>query len=91
MILAIRCKLSQLTQETRHDRQAYCSGLNVLLFSSGHLLRVLAARWLQLDVSAAALLALDTASISVIGYGYGRDEPMIRLWKDVNHCPPISK
>ena len=56
------------------------SGGNALLFSSGHLLRVLAARWLGLAPQAGALFTLGTASISQLGYDHDRTEPAIRRW-----------
>jgi broad specificity phosphatase PhoE len=58
---------------------------NVLAFSSGHLLRVLSARWLGCDVSFARYLALDPASLSQLGYEHGRHDPVIRLWNDARH------
>jgi len=59
----------------------------VLVFSSSHLLRVLAARWLGLPVSGGALLVLDTAAISVLGYEHTLEFPVIRSWNQAAPSP----
>jgi broad specificity phosphatase PhoE len=59
---------------------------NVLLFSSGHLLRMLAVRWCRAVPAAdARYFMLSTASLSALGYENSLEQPVIRLWNDTHH------
>jgi len=59
---------------------------NVLLFSSGHFLRVLTARWLGRELEwADSHFFLGTASLSALGYEHNLSQPVIRLWNDDHH------
>ena len=51
---------------------------DVVLFAHGHILRVLAARWIALPASHGEHFLLDTATLSVLGYY--REQPAIRIW-----------
>jgi broad specificity phosphatase PhoE len=57
----------------------------VLLFSSAHFLRILAARWLGLEPQGARYFLLGTASLSTLTYEHNPSEPVIGLWNDTRH------
>ena len=57
---------------------------DVVLVSHGHLLRVLTARWLQLEPAAGRLFRLDTGTLSRLGSEHG--QPVINSW----NVPPVA-
>jgi broad specificity phosphatase PhoE len=62
------------------------AGGDVLVFSSGHFIRVLAARWVGGEPSAPGRkFMLTTASLSAVGYENDLKRPVIRLWNDDHH------
>ena len=63
---------------------------DVLVFSSAHILRVLAARWLGLEAAGGRYFLLGTASLSVLGYEHNLGEPTIRLWNDTRHVEKVD-
>jgi probable phosphoglycerate mutase len=59
---------------------------DVLLFSSGHFIRMLAARWIGVEPSVHSMsFLLSTASLSAVGYDGDVSRPVIRLWNDAHH------
>ena len=61
---------------------------DALVFSSGHFLRVLAARWLGDDPMAGRHFVLGTAALCALGYDHDRSEPAIRLWNQLPRPVP---
>ena len=51
---------------------------DVALFAHGHVLRVLAARWIGLPAGAGQHFLLDTGTLCVLGYY--RDIPAVKIW-----------
>jgi broad specificity phosphatase PhoE len=53
---------------------------DVALFAHGHVLRILAARWVELEPADGRRFALDPATVSVLGWE--RETPVISRWND---------
>jgi probable phosphoglycerate mutase len=65
------------------DRVLNADG-DVLAFSSGHIIRMIAARWLGLPPSAGRFFYCRPASVGVLGFEHeSKDEPIIGLWNFV--------
>jgi broad specificity phosphatase PhoE len=59
---------------------------NVLLFSSSHFLRVLAARWIGLKPTGGRHFVLGTTALSAFGYEHDDPaQPVIHMWNDLRH------
>ena len=64
---------------------------NVLAFSSGHILRVIGARWLGLPPAGGGYFLLGTASLSALTYEHDMTEPVHRLWNDMHHLTAANE
>src|ERR1700730_11266389 len=60
------------------------AGGDVALVAHGHVLRVLTARYLQLEPSNGKLFRLDTGTVSTLGHEH--DQPVVLSW----NVPPAS-
>jgi probable phosphoglycerate mutase len=59
----------------------------VAVFSHGHMLRVLGARWIDLAPAGGARLGLSTAAISVLGHEHERR--LLARWNDDGGHGPV--
>ncbi|MEM7437835.1 MAG: histidine phosphatase family protein [Myxococcota bacterium] len=68
--------------------QAIAEDGPVALFAHGHLLRVLAARWIELPAATGRHLRLDTATMSVLGCD--RENRVLRQWNESCHLRSLD-
>lgn len=73
----IRCRIDAFLAKIKPLKGA------IALFSSGHISRALAARWVGCPVSFGKSLILSTASKSILSFEHGH--PAIALWNDTSH------
>ncbi|WIB58995.1 histidine phosphatase family protein [Curtobacterium sp. MCLR17_007] len=59
-------------------RPVLADGQDAVFVAHGHVLRAIGAAWIRLAPQDGAVLALSTASVSVLGYEHGR--PVIDAW-----------
>jgi len=65
---------------------------NLLLFTCGQFIRVLAARWIGLEpIFSSQYLMLNTVSICALGYEPDLGRTVIRLWNDTSHLDGETK
>lgn len=78
----------------RADRfiaRVYEVGGDVLAFSSGHIIRMIAARWLGLSAAAGRCFFCQPGSLGELGFEHdSRDQPVVRLWNYMNVPSPAT-
>jgi broad specificity phosphatase PhoE len=55
---------------------------DVIAFTSGHIIRVIAAEWLTIGPEAGRYLLCSTTSIGILGYEHDGSEPVLRHWNE---------
>ncbi|CAN5563284.1 histidine phosphatase family protein [soil metagenome] len=55
---------------------------DALIFTSGHIARCIAPRWIGQPITLGVFLLISTASLSVLGYDHQRNEPAISKWNE---------
>jgi broad specificity phosphatase PhoE len=58
---------------------------DVLLFSSGHFIRVLTSCWIGIGAGGGRYFLLNPASLSALSYEHSLSRPAVRLWNDDRH------
>ena len=59
---------------------------DVAAFSSGHIIRMIAAMWIGLEPVSGKYFYTSTASVGILGFEHKREQPVLLLWNDVR--PP---
>jgi probable phosphoglycerate mutase len=73
------------TRADRFIKQVHGISGDILAFSSGHIIRMIAARWTGLAPIAGRVFFCRPASVGVLGFEHdSREEPIIRLWNYVS-------
>ena len=62
---------------------------DVAIIAHGHILRILAARWISLPAEAGGALALETGGLCLLGFE--RERRVIRRWNDTGHLEGHSE
>lgn len=69
------------------DSRQHTGRTDILAFSSGHIIRMIAARWLGLTPAAGRCFSCRPASVGVLAYEHGnRDEPILGPWNHVGRA-----